>query len=99
MYGKLFYHKLLIYQIYEKNDWKKWGCYSNNKLMNLWGKGLLLLGGPIVCIIASDLEPDNKHFFYNIANAYNKLEEYESALKYYLKMILSERELTELLIL
>lgn len=62
VYGKLFYHKLLIYQIYEKNDWKKWGYSSNNKLMNLCVKGVLFLIGPIACIIASDLEKIKKYY-------------------------------------
>lgn len=62
IYGRVFYNKLLIYQIYEKNDWKKWGGISTNKLTNLCTKGLLLSIGPIVCMIGSDLEKIKKYY-------------------------------------
>lgn len=61
-YGRVNYKKSLIYQIYQKNDWKKWGNVSTNKTINLCTKGLLLSIGPIVCMIGSDLEKIKKYY-------------------------------------
>ena len=62
--GRVFYNKVLIYQIYQKDDWKKWGNSSTNKINNFMNRNFIKIIGPIVCMVGSDLEKIKKYYKY-----------------------------------
>lgn len=55
-YGRIFYQKLFIYQLYDSHDWKKWNNFCIDTYLNQFCKYVSPLHGPMCCYFGKSVD-------------------------------------------